>query len=738
LKVNATTGQAMLNINIKAPRAITSRDNQTLLVVTGDTVRELDISLQPRLATKQAMTIENLDRPQSVATDSAGNIYVAQGGETQNIAVFDSAGKPLRNIGKPGGRPLDGAYDKTGIVAPGGIAISADGKLWVAETLDSPKRIIAWDTKSGELAHEFFGASQYATFVSIDPMNPAEAFCHGTIWTIDLDNGTWYPKSTMWRSTKPNVVQAGYGRTRVITARNGHQFAWGRANYSNVLYMRTGDVFQPIASGVIVAKGNMFISYPPYEIFADETKYPNGTYVWQDANGDATIQDNEVVKNDAGGEHFLSWLDEDLIIYCESGAKFTPTRIEPDGRPVYDFTKPEPLPVQGNGGFGGMWIDPQDKSIYTIAEDGDSPLRRTSADGKLIWSYNVTGSWRATLNKSIPKPGQVWGITAPLGVAGEVTGVASYFGPFHLFTRDGIYVAKIFKDGRLGETGPEAINAEAFSGQLVKMENSGRYFLLAGDTDGRITELFGLDSIKRFEGSIELSDVEVAAAREAQQAFATRTRMVQQMVVVRGKDSLAGASGVSRTIDSEREFTARLAYDSENLYLDYDVSAPAELVNSIPDPQIIFKGGNLLDLQIVTPQGDTRVLVSRRPDGTPVAVKFVQKDRKAESRPIVLKSPTGQETFDVIESLEDFKLEYTPRAGGFRATAVVPLAWLGLSPRDAERVRLDIGYLFGNVGGNSCGQRAYWSNNSPTSAIIGDIPNESRVEPIHWGSAIVE
>ena len=103
-----------------------------------------------------------------------------------------------------------------------------------------------------------------------------------------------------------------------------------------------------------------------------------------------------------------------------------------------------------------------------------------------------------------------------MGVAGDVTGVATYFGPFDLFTRDGIYLTTLFKDDRLGETGPEVINAEAFAGQLIRTEKSGRYLLLGGDTDGRITELFGLDSVKRFGGTYTLSPTDVQSVQSAQ------------------------------------------------------------------------------------------------------------------------------------------------------------------------------------------------------------------------------
>ena len=104
----------------------------------------------------------------SLAADAAGIIYVANAGALQNVSVFDATGHYLRAIGKTGGRPRVGNYDSAGMLEPGGMAVDREGKLWVAESLDSPKRISVWDTHTGALQQEFFGGSEYSTFVSID------------------------------------------------------------------------------------------------------------------------------------------------------------------------------------------------------------------------------------------------------------------------------------------------------------------------------------------------------------------------------------------------------------------------------------------------------------------------------------------------------------------------------------------------------------------------------------------
>jgi hypothetical protein len=311
-----------------------------------------------------------------------------------------------------------------------------------------------------------------------------------------------------------------------------------------------------------------------------------------------------------------------------------------------------------------------------------------------------------------------------------------------------MYVAMLFKDQRLGEMGPDVINAEAFAGQLIKTAKSGRYLLLAGDTDGRVTEVLGLDTIQRFEGSYTLSPEDAAKAKKAQAEFAKAKARSQALAIVRGRPALALAKPVRKTIDAQRGFSARLAYDEENLYVGYDVDGPQELSNAIPDPRIIFKGGNLLDIQLAAdPQadpkrtapapGDVRILITRQ-KGKPFAVVYRPKVKSPAGEPIVLSSPTGKESFDQIQAIETLEMQYQKRPGGFRVTAVLPLELLGWKPTPGATVRIDLGYLFGNATGSQCGQRAYWSNTSPTSGIIGDIPSESRLEPAQWGSATVE
>ena len=200
--------------------------------------------------------------------------------------------------------------------------------------------------------------------------------------------------------------------------------------------------------------------------------------------------------------------------------------------------------------------------------------------------------------------------------------------------------------------GVDVIATESIQGQIVKPDGMNRYFLLAGAHEGRVTEILGLDTVKRLPGgSYVHTEENVKLASLALEGYRKALQGNRRLEIVRGRNGLDDAKAVGKTLDAGRAFKARAAYDDKNLYVRYDVTSPAPLLNAQPDPKIIFKGGNLLDIQIAadpsadaqrkTPApGDLRILVSRQAD-KPVAVIFRPKVKDFNGQPQVLASPTG-------------------------------------------------------------------------------------------------
>ena len=759
MRYDATSGEPLDAIPASNPRALASNAKGVVVGISGG------IGLMRVTKSSKELIGDGTVNSRGVAVEANGTIYVATGGNDQNVAVYDADGKYLRSIGKKGGRPALGRYDKSGMLEPGGIAVDSKGKLWVAETLDSPKRHSVWDTQSGALAKEYFGGSAYFGWAYMDPKHPDEIYCHNTMFKVDLDKGTWEPYLTMWRPTKENqpvpITADGYaGHVRAITAKNGKQFAWGQADYCPMLFMRDGDVFKPIAGMLRIAGGQY--GNAPHPVMADKTKFPEGAYFWQDYNDDQTIQVDEVTRWPEGrGEGAFNWIDTELNAWCDYGFILKPVRFEASGKPVYDFSKREPyttysfadkkqMPFDGGNSNGtSLILDESDQSFYTLQPGRYIGFGRWKRDGTLMWGHMGVLTWHNALSLPMVAPGRLWGLTMPLGVAGDFTGAACYFGPYHIFTRDGLYVAMVMRDGRSGGLGPDITAAETIMGQLVKPDGMNRYFLLAGDQDGRVTEILGLENVKRLPGGeYRHTDEMLKKVIDARTDYERLVARSRRLDIVRGLPAIQVARGVGKTIDPSRSFIARAAHDEKNLYVLYEVTSPNALTNEFADVQQVFKGGNAIDIQLATnasadPKrktpvaGDVRLVVTRQKEKT-VAVLYRPRIADFKGHPIVFTSPTGKEPFDAIEVTDKVELKYEPGQGRFKAMVTIPHTVLNWSPKPGEEVRLDLGYIFGNTTGTQAAARAYWCNNSFSSNVTNDLPNESRLEPAEWGAASIE
>ncbi len=694
------------------------------------------------------LVTEELAAPRGIAVSAAGEVFVALAGERQQVQVFDANGTPVRTIGKAGGRPAKGKYDPAGMYEPGGMDIDPRGRLWVAETKDGPKRISVWDTKTGENVDEYFGSSGYFAYGNIDPARPDEIYAHHVLWKIDWKKYKGYPLTTIWRKTAPDMVSppnpsAYRGHPKLFTAKNGRQYMFG----SNKVLRRDGDLFKPFLM--------LYNRYPAHVLGEDKKKHRNEAYLWQDRNDDQCVQAEEVVLLPARMRKVGLTVDPELHVYLSSGHALRPETVTDVGQPIYDVQKLEQVPVGKAPHTDGFVYSYPGGSLHREGKYESDPrgtFAKRTQEGEFVWKYTGIPHWKRSLGLPTVGPGRIWGMTGLMGVAGDSIAIMSYFGVNHLFNRDGVYVAALLKDGRTRKgRGAYEGQPEGQNGSFVKLSIDGkdRFFLIHGGQDTRVWEVLGLESVQKLPGgTYEHTPEMVAAARKALEAWEAAKQGHAPLAIVRGREALAKANPAGKKLEDSRAFAVHAAYDEKNLYLKYDVTAPHPLLNTTPEERILFRGGNCLDLQIATdpkanPEratpapGDVRVLITRR-DGKPFAMVYRPKVKGFKGKPIVLRSPTGTESFDAIETTDRVGLDYEQTDTGFTAVATIPLDVLGWTPKAGKDVRMDVGYIFGNAKGTRTSARAYWANNSFSANVVDDIPNESRLEPDEWGTAAVK
>ena len=741
---DAISGDIVTKVTVNKPgRLAITADDAILVISEGKIVRSTVEKSTDFITT-------NIDSPSGIAIDAKGLIYIGNQGKLQNISVFTAVGKYIRSIGKKGGRPVTGKFDPAGILYPGGIAIDSKGKLWVPETSIPMKRISVWNSKTGKLLKEFFGGCSYSPFAWIDPTNKNEAFFDNTIWKIDLKKGTWYPKSTYYSPKSADAINPGNGGFffpfRVFTANNGKQYAvseiWA---FGKVMWIREGDIFRPLYFRFRNHPNEVLCPRAPFAMMGDKKIYPPGRdYVWADTNKDIEAQPDEI--KEVPAMPYFQWMDANLNLYGD-GVIYRPKTVSKDDVPTYDFAKPEHIAKISTG---STWTDPSGKQIWGW-HDGAN-LAKYTTDGTREWLYQGLRTWRDAINVGAPGPGTMWGATCPVGIVGRYSGLVSYFGTVDLVRDDGLFVSQVFESGSKGNNGPNIYYVEFLAGQMVQPQGTNKIYILAGDQDCRVSEVIGLDTVKDLYGGIYNHTPELAA--KAAKAYAEYDMQIagsKPLVLARGGvNGLYYTDSVGKKTDDQHSFQVQAAYDATNLYFRYAVTSPAALTNAIVDSQMIFKGGNLLDIQVATNMtadpkrtkpavGDIRLLISQR-EGKPWVVMMQPKIADFTGKPIILTSPQGSEPFDAITVIDRIQLrDYIKTATGFTVTAVIPRDLLKLTTIKAgDTLRMDAGYIYGNTGGTGTASRAYWHNNSFTANVVNDIPHESRLEPAEWGEARVE
>ena len=172
-----------------------------------------------------------------------GDVFEVVSGDPLNyikeLANADNAEARVLQIGRTGGRALLGPWQPDGVRFVKSMAVDADGKLWVVEADATPKRVSVWNTKTGELVHEFFGATSYGALGgAISPLDPNIMVGQGCEWQLDPHTGRARCAAVITRDGMENS-RFGIGANGRLYLAVADGWAFGRSKVS--IFERVGN-----------------------------------------------------------------------------------------------------------------------------------------------------------------------------------------------------------------------------------------------------------------------------------------------------------------------------------------------------------------------------------------------------------------------------------------------------------------------------------------------------------------
>jgi outer membrane protein assembly factor BamB len=744
--VDAKTRKLLHAWPVPQPRQLCAAGAKQVYVVSnGSTVLALD----PTSGTTRTV-IKGLHNASGVAVDKQNRIYVAVREPENQVKIFTPEGKLLRAIGRPGGRRLLGPWQPDGMAFAQGIAVDAEGKLWVAEADMAPKRISVWDVESGKFVREFFGPSTYGALGgAINPLDPAVMVGQGCEWRLDPQTGRATCLGTITRDGMEN--------SRFGVGANGRLYlavAGGWAFHSSAIR-----IFERVADA----------DYKLRATFQYEGKDKAAkTLCWADEDGDGQQQANEATTAD-GHIRFSGWymhFTPDMTFYAES-RQYKVKGFTACGAPKYDLAHPVPTPGLGLGSADGTCV----LSQGAYGESSSWYACFDIASGKKLWTYpdnfvGVHGSHQACP----PVVGMIRGSFGPCGTAklpapiGNVWVIATNVGEWHILTHDGFYLTRLFQGdpmkikwpekavpGAVMDDTPPGMGGEDFGGSIC-LARDGKLYVQAGKTGFWNLEVVGLDTVRTLPGSqVSISAVEVKQAEQIrvqllQAAVGTRKLMIKKRTPGESGNfdqDFAGAEIASYKKQDSAAVRSAAAWDDRNLYLGWEVRDATPWLNAAQVPEQMYTGGDTVDFQLGTDpkadrkrdeavKGDLRLSIGNF-QGKPTAVLYrrvcdVKKPKQFSSGVI------KDYRMDFVDVLADAKVKVSVRPNwGYVVEAAVPLSALGLRPADGLALPVDFGVTHGGPDNDRTRLRTYWNNQQ--TGIVDDVVFELKMEPKNWGEA---
>ncbi|MHB1038085.1 MAG: NHL repeat-containing protein [Pirellulales bacterium] len=777
-------------IKLPSPGRIRKYGDGKLVATSGKDIVTIDLktyAVTPLIAGK-------LTNPLGLGVDAQGNVYVGEGAPLHQVIGYSPKGEVIATLGKPGRREI-GAFDNDNLEEPFGVEVGPDGRVWVMEHTDCPKRVSLWDPKTGKCVKAVYGPTQYGGGGCIDPENENRLFYKGMEFRRDPATGTVTPVNLMYRPDSERYARFSDFDYPCYAFRSEGKlwftsFMWPHGHPSLVLWQYKGDHVMPVAAVGSVTALRQAFNEPPVakkdrqgqDDTSFLTKHVPGYkedqkfFTWTDLNDDGKIQPAELKfgKLEFDGKLLTrasaawNWrVNAKFEAAASAGAGrmvfFRPTGRSPQGYPLYDVPT---ATVQAPSEPQGLMPDSKGNAIVL-----GGPLTCVAPNGSVPWTYRndwpgLHAGHATTARGDEPgvliAPTRIWGIAPVNDALGEVVCFNSNLGCVYLMTTDdGLYIDRVFRDQRVGllwnHTAPPppevlaetSLYDEHFGGTFQKVrgaDGKDHFYFVCGKNHCSVVELTGLDEIQRLPGSgVSVTPAQIAEAQERRQIAASRKiepkvytmpKVADGAIKVDGNGSDAGWSAAR--IDG-----FALAYDSRNLYILFKGRDDRAIFqNKGTNPLELFKTGDVVDVMLQTRAdakpnrteagaGDIRLSFAMFQD-QPICVLYDFKIDNFQGRRVPFSSPWRTIWCDKAGVLDQARVKVTRGANSeYTLEASVPLAAIHLDPATLRETRGDVGRVMSDQSGTAATSRVYWSNKNTN--IMSDVPSEAALQPNLWG-----
>ena len=572
LFVDARNRKVLGQAPLKDPRGLAFDNQGRLLALSSTRLLRYNLGDAPqKLSDAQTLISSGLEDPIGITLDARGNIYISDRGNSHQVKVFNAEGKFLRAIGRAG-KPKAGPYDAGHMNNPNGVTIDDKGRLWVAETDYTPKRLSVWNAH-GALVNAFYGPSQYGGAGELDPRDRSVFYYGGTggdrggmKWKLDWAKGSSRLTDIYYRgdgagefpSMPPQNAIYARGRRYMASSFNANatQGAWqtflyrtqngvavpcaamGRANSDPQNWPLVSAALSSSADASELTK-NLRARVPK-----DVAPGSGVLFAWSDLNEDARVQVEEVQFQNAGPDKEAPGgivVQADLAFTAArvqgKAMRYSPSRFTKSGVPVYDLRRGQVLTPNTNmptttGGDQVLHDAQSGWTVLTTAPQPFSPLGFGGVkNGVPMWSYpSLWPGLHASHDAPMPeRGGQVLGSTRLIGGffqakgsdAGPMWAINGNLGNLYLMTADGLFVATLFKDMRTGGfNAPTSTRGQLMNNLSLQGEN---FFPTISSTPqgiyvqgaiGSLMRVEGLNNVRRLPNqTLNLSSSQVQAAQ---------------------------------------------------------------------------------------------------------------------------------------------------------------------------------------------------------------------------------